>query len=220
MRRIGSLVPAMTALLLGSTGAAHAQASCELHIFVEPGFAARGHFATFGPGGVNVVGRLTPYEDVEARLREYLAPETQSGIIAAADVPRSLGLTGYEVIAEPIKLLEPPEPGLTIKTWMEKMRHGPRLSASSTPCYAEIRVISQLYEKTALHRMIYSWFVFRQFDGDRILFEHNIAKATQTDAFPPKSEAEVDAARADAIKAFRANLRRFLSSDKFRKLKR
>jgi hypothetical protein len=67
---------------------------------------------------------------------------------------------------------------------------------------------------------IYSWFVFRQFDGDRILFEHNIAKATQTDAFPPKSEAEVDAARADAIKAFRANLRRFLSSDKFRKLKR
>jgi hypothetical protein len=223
MKRITLFVLAMPALFL--TSAAHAQtapqvtAPCELHIIVGQAFVARGHFARVGPGAA-ISGYLKPYEDVEAMLREYLAPEIQAEVIRAAGVPSVLGLTGYQVIVEPPLPLPPPDPAVTIKDFMAKVRMGPRLSESRAPCYAEIRVISQMYEKTALSRMIYSWLVFRQFDGDRILFEHNTAKATQVDSFPAKTAADEAAARADARKAFRANLLRFLSSGKFNKLRR
>lgn len=206
-------------LLIGLTASTHAlaapsQGPCELHVWINKTFVARGHFGRLAlgtPGAIELY--LKPYENVEGLLREYLDPAIQAELIAATNVPQILGLRGYEVVLEP-----PIDP--TPRNSGSDFQSLPRLSSSQAPCYAELRVISTMYEKTALSRMFYSWFVFRQFNGPRMVFAYNAARATQVGPFPPKGLEEATAARADVRRAFVANLRRFLASGKFKKLSR
>jgi hypothetical protein len=214
MNAIKSLALLAFALLLSLPASARqVEQPCELHVFVDKAFSARGHFASFPLGPDGIAGHLTPYADVEALLREYLDPEIQAGIIRAADLPGLLKLDNYRLVVEPpIELSAAPS--------IVTRRTDPRLLASAPPCYAEFRVITQMYEKTALSRMLYSWLIFRQFDGDRIVLAYDTAKATQVGAFPPKKPEEAAAARTDIQNAFRANLLRFFESSRFKNLKR
>jgi len=171
--------------------------NCELHIWVQKEFFARGHLPQLFP--LDVTGRVKKYDDLTTLLKDYLGPKTQYDIVKSVDVAKALGLSNYRVIYE-----DALDAGTDIR--MKRRR-----IASGAPCYAEFRTLTELYEKTSISRMLYSGFLFRQFEGDRLVINFLSQRAANMRAFPPKSSAEEEVARDDVRFAFRQNLERYLA---------
>lgn len=73
-----------------------------------------------------------------------------------------------------------------------------RISASAAPCLAEIAVVAATYIRTSLSRTFSFAFLYRQFGaGNRPEKVVSFGSSQKVDAFPPKSSADVPAARAE-----------------------
>ena len=130
-------------------------------------------------------------------LKEALGPEFQKRALQSIDLVAELNLPEGTAIMfeEPIE-----DRGISTKSKT-------RLTNSNAPCYAELLVTQNLYQKKAIYgRSLNNRFIFKDFrDG---LTETNMVKGRGGNGlshFPPKTTDETEAAEADLLQAFTAN---------------
>lgn len=195
-------------LFLAASTAAPAAAAetedCELHIWPASGTGANngGLLSNFG-----MVGALADYEQhKDANLRDQVAliegltPVKQARVLAAAGVPELLGMAGAQIVFQNDPLAE---------RSIGKMKA--RRSNSSAPCYAELIVGRNFYQKSALHgRTLATQFTFKDFRTGRSEARVVTARARNPVAgFPPQRPEDAEAAERGLAEAFAANLREF-----------
>ena len=130
-------------------------------------------------------------------LKEALGPEFQKRALQSIDLVAELNLPEGTAIMfeEPIE-----DRGISTKSKT-------RLTDSNAPCYAELLVTQNLYQKKAIYgRSLNNRFIFKDFrDG---LTETKMVKGRGGNGlshFPPKTTDETEAAEADLLQAFTAN---------------
>jgi hypothetical protein len=193
------------ASLAATPASAAAAQECELHVWPAQSSGANngGWLSNLG-----VPGALADYErnkDLNLRdqvaLIEVLTPPAQAKIMADEELATALGMAGARTVFE-----SRPLPRREIRKLEQ------RLSAFTGPCYAELIVTLNFYQKSALHgRMLTSHFLVRDFrtDASRPRLRKKKESSRLTD-FPADADAAEAAARQDLLRAFADNMRTLL----------
>jgi hypothetical protein len=177
---------------------------CELHVWPSNRSAANsgGWLSNLG-----MAGALTDYErNKDGNLRDQLAliealtPPVQARLLSEAGLAALLDLPDARIVFES---------GSLDRRSVSRMKT--RLSSSAAPCYAELIVRLNFYQKSALYgRKLNSDFTFKDFRGGRSEAKIVSARAgNQVPHFPPATLAETELARGELEQAFTANIREF-----------
>lgn len=178
--------------------------ACELHVFPTLEGQALTTSLLSGFGVVGAIADAAAHKNRNvndaAYLKEALGPQMQVDAIRALDVVQALKLPPSQVF------FDTPIADRKITT-----KAATRLTSSTAPCYAELIVTQNLYQKKAIYgRSLNNRFVFKDFRGGRR--EATLVKGRGGNGlsqFPPKTEAEADAAEQDLRTAFAANFTEF-----------
>jgi hypothetical protein len=202
---------AATAVAVSSMPA-HAQdaaagAQCELHVFptVEGQAMTTGWLS--GLGVIGAVAEASANKDrniSEAEyLKEALGPGFQVEALKSIDLVTELGLPASQII------YETPIADRKITTAAKT-----RLSSSTAPCYAELIVTQNFYQKKAIYgRSLNNRFIFKDFREGKA--EAKLVKGrggNGLEHFPPKTTDETEAAEQDLRQAFTKNFLEFAAS--------
>lgn len=218
----GSLVAAATplhaqdALSMTPPGPITAEADaqqCELHIWPSENYIGinTGLLSGFGPIGAvaDIAAHDGRVKTVKDHMKDYLGPDIQLDELNKADVLGKLKLANYKIVVEPANPSyddnkKNPEIKAYLKGIDAKIKSGERLTASKSTCYAELVTTHIFYHKAMMYGSnLFVGYVFRDF-GDK-------PKATYTargqvknplEHFPPKTEADIDAAKAELRDAY------------------
>ena len=201
------------ALALFASGAAQAQ-TCELHIWPTGNYEGQhsGGMVMFGLIGAvidqaNSKGKVATVKEL---MHDYLPPEAQVDALRGADVAGTLGLTGYTIVVEPAvpsDAAAKADPAIkaALRTMDAKLRKGERLSAATTPCYAELVGGDLLYVKKPLvGTNLFAKWTFRDFGQSGAGMPRSFSGQVKNPlaVFPAKTPDQVDAARADLRDAY------------------
>lgn len=133
-------------------------------------------------------------------LKEALGPRLQIQALKTVDVLGALHLPAAQIIYE----LPIADRNITTKATN-------RLSSSTAPCYYELIVTQNLYEKKPIYgRSLNNRFIFKDFHGG--LSVAKLVKGRGGNAlskFPPKTTDETEAAEADLRSAFAKDFKEF-----------
>lgn len=175
--------------------------TCELRVFPTLEGQAQ---TTSMLSGFGIVGAIADAAKNKNRnqsegeyLKEALGPQFQIRALKSIDLVKELNLPEGTTIMfeEPIE-----DRGITTKTKA-------RLTQSTAPCYAELLVTQNLYQKKAIYgRSLNNRFIFKDFRTG--LTETDMIKGrggNGLEHFPPTSTDDTEAADADLLKAFTAN---------------
>lgn len=206
----------MGALALIASGTAQAQtARCELHIWPTENYLGMKMSGLGMMGGA--LGALIDHEatkgtvaTVTQQMHDDLPPEAQVELLRSADVAASLGLAGYTIVVEPAVPSDAagkadPAVKAALRAMDAKQRKGERLSAATTPCYAELVGDHIFYVKKPLvgTNLFVQW-TFRDFGRDGgpkpRRFPGQVKNPLK--AFPAGTPEQADAARADLRDAY------------------
>lgn len=171
-------------------------AACELHVYptVEGQAQTTG---LLGGGFIDEAIHANRNVSDAEYLRDALGPRFQVDAFQSIDVVAALNLSeGTEVI------YETPIADRDITTKVKT-----RLSDSTAPCYAELIVTQNLYQKKMIYgRSLNNRFIFKDFrngeDEARLIKGRG---GNGLSVFPPETEEEREAADADLRQAFLAN---------------
>lgn len=205
-----------SALIFAAPAAAHAKPmsaadvaqGCELHIWPTENYVGikTGLLSAFGAIGAVAdlganKGKVATVKDL---MRAYLGPAIQVDELTKADAARVLGLAGYRIVAEqPTPSNDDAKHDPTSKAramaMNARLKSGERLSTSTAGCYAELVGTRIFYLKTMLYpgKLFSSW-TFRVFPtggGAPRTYSGSVKNSLRE--FPAKSEATIDAAKAD-----------------------
>lgn len=207
----------MGALALIASGTAQAQtapATCELHIWPTENYEGQhsGGMAMFGLIGavIDQANNKGKVATVKELMHDYLPPEAQVDALRAADVAGTLGLTGYTIVVEPAVPSDAaakadPAVKAALRTMDAKLRKGERLSAATTPCYAELVGGDLLYAKKPMWGTnLFAKWTFRDFGRDGAAKPRSFPGQVKNPlaAFPAKTPDQAEAARADLRDAY------------------
>jgi hypothetical protein len=143
------------------------------------------------------------YQAVVDFANGEIGPEGQERLIRAGLVNLPGRLAGYQVTFE--------QAGPEALAAFKDARHAPRLTASTASCVAEISVIAIAYVRTSLSRTVDCLFMFRQFGaGPQPVTVVTYANDASVHAFPPKSDGDAPAARAELSTTFATVFAAFL----------
>lgn len=204
----------MAALALLASGTAQAQ-TCELHIWPSEKYEGvqAGGFILMGGvlGGVlNHLATKDKVATVKDLMHDDLAPEAQVDVLRGADVAGTLGLTGYTIVVEPAVPSDAaakadPAVKAALRAMDAKLRKGERLSAATTPCYAELVGGDLLYAKKPMWGTnLFAKWTFRDFGRDGAARPRSFPGQVKNPlaVFPAKTPDQVEAARADLRDAY------------------
>lgn len=203
------------ALALIASGTARAQtAPCELHIWPTENYEGQhaGGMAMFGLIGAMIdheanKGKVATVKDL---MRDYLAPDAQIDALRGADVAGTLGLTGYTIVVEPAvpsDAAAKADPAIkaALRTMDAKLRKGERLSAATTPCYAELVGGDLLYAKKPMWGTnLFAKWTFRDFGRDGAAKPRSFPGQVKNPlaVFPARTTDQAEAAKADLRDAY------------------
>ncbi|TIX51309.1 hypothetical protein [Alteraurantiacibacter aquimixticola] len=181
---------------------APAAEACELHVF--PTIEGQAQNIGFLSAAGGVIGAAVEAANNEDRniseaeyLRDALGPRFQVESFQTIDLPEALALAeGTQVI------YETPIADRNITTRVKT-----RLTESTAPCYVELIVTQNLYQKKVIYgRSLNNRFIFKDFrNGEE---EARLVKGRGGNGlthFPPETVEEREAADADLRQAFLAN---------------
>jgi len=184
----------------GQEGSAPAAQRCELRIITTRKGLSVSDSTDFKGGGLvggamSALYRKPNYPAIIDFANTEIGPEGQEKLIRAGLANLPTRLAGYRVVFE--------QAGPEALAAFKDARHSPRLTASTAPCVAEISVIAIAYIRTSLSRTVGALFMFRQFGSEpkatTVIVYANDASVR---AFPPKSESDAPAARAELSTTF------------------
>jgi hypothetical protein len=195
------LVGGLQAQVSDDATAATADGMCELHVFPTLEGQAQTTSLLSGFGVIGAVADAASNKDrniSEAEyLKEALGPKFQVEALSAIDLVGELKLpAGTKVV------FETPIADRDITTKAKT-----RLTSSTAPCYAELLVTQNLYQKKAIYgRSLNNRFIFKDFRTGKS--ETKLVKGRGGNGlshFPPKTTDETEAAEADLREAFTKN---------------
>ncbi|TMM48733.1 hypothetical protein [Qipengyuania marisflavi] len=176
-------------------------ATCELHVFPTTEGQAQTTSLLSGFGVVGAIADAAANKDrniSEAEyLKEALGPRLQVAALAEIDLVAELKMPeGTQII------YETPIADRKITTKVKT-----RLTESTAPCYAELIVTQNLYQKKAIYgRSLNNRFIFKDFRTGKT--ETDMVKGRGGNGlsqFPPKTTDETEAAESDLRGAFTKN---------------
>lgn len=210
MRKLGSMAALAAAMAIGGlplTGASAQETqeqACELHVFptLEGQAVTTGWLSGFGIVGAVADAAANKDRNIsEAEyLKEALGPAMQVEALQTIDLVSELKLDPSTVI------FETPIADRDITTKAKT-----RLSSSTAPCYVELIVTQNFYQKRAIYgRSLNNRFVFKDFrDGKN---ETKLIKGRGGNGlslFPPQTTDETEAAEAELREVFLKNFTEF-----------
>lgn len=187
---------------------------CELHVWPTENYLGvkMGLLSGFG-----VVGALADQAankkgvtTVKDQMREYLGPDIQRGELERLGYVERLGLSPdrYEIVLhDPTPWNEDlkgnPQLKAEVKALNKKLKSGERITDSTNPCYAELITTHIFYHKAMMYGSnLFTGWVYRQYDGDKLVAEGKGQVKNPLEEFPPKDEATVEAAKAELRDAY------------------
>lgn len=207
----------MAALFVAGTAQAQGtegSQECELHIWPTENYIGVNSGLLSGFGALGAVADMAVHKNrvatVKDAMREYLGPEVQAEELQKADVATALGLTGYRIVIEPATasnedVKKDPALKASVKEMNAKLKNGTRLSASTTPCYAELVGVNIFYHKAMMYGSnLFAGWTFRDYgrDGSTTPKVYTGAVKNPLEVFPPKTPDQVDAAKVEVRDAF------------------
>lgn len=208
-------IGALALLASGTAQAQTAPATCELHIWPTENFlgvqmSALGMMGGALGGALDHVSHKGKVATVKDLMHDYLSPEAQVDTLRAADVAGTLGLTGYTIVIEPAVPSDAaakadPAVKAALRTMKAKLGKGERLSAATTPCYAELVGGDLLYAKKPMWGTnLFAKWTFRDFGRDGAASPRSFPGQVKNPlaVFPAKTPDQVEAAKADLRDAY------------------
>ncbi|MEZ5680709.1 MAG: hypothetical protein R3E14_05370 [Erythrobacter sp.] len=187
---------------------------CELHVWPTENYLGvkMGLFSGFGIVGAlaDQAGHAKGVRTVKDLMREYLGPEVQMEELQKLDYLAKLGLDAskYEVIIEKPTpwnedLKDNPELKAEVKALNKKIKDGQRITDSTNQCYAELVTTHIFYHKAMMYGSnLFTGWIWRQFDGAKLVSEGKGQVKNPLEDFPPKEEAMVEPAKVELRDAF------------------
>lgn len=188
--------------------------ACELHVWPTHNYIG---INTGLLSGFGIVGSLADgaahknrVQTVKDLMRDYLGPEVQMAELDRTGLLQSLKLpANYRiVIEEPTPFGEDIKKDPALKARTEEMnktlKANRRLSASQSPCYAELITTMIFYHKAMMYGSnLFTGWIYRDF-GDRPLAQKVAQGAVKNplEVFPPKTPEQVDQAKAELRDAY------------------
>lgn len=178
--------------------------ACELHVFptLEGQAMTTGWLSGFGVIGSIADASANKDRNINeaAYLKEALGPKMQVDALKSIDLVAALGLPPSQVIFEtPIA-----DRKITTKATT-------RLSSSTAPCYYELIVTQNFYQKAAIYgRSLNNRFIFKDFSGGRT--STKLVKGRGGNGlsyFPPKTTDETEQAEKELREVFLKNFLEF-----------
>ncbi|HYD25474.1 MAG TPA: hypothetical protein VEB68_11820 [Croceibacterium sp.] len=210
MKKVTMAALAATALMAATQAQAQASATepaCELHVFptLEGQAMTTGWLSGFGAVGAIAEAAANKDRNIsEAEyLKEALGPQFQVAALQTIDLVAELNLPPSRIVYEtPIA-----DRGITTKAKT-------RLTSSTAPCYAELIVTQNFYQKRAIYgRSLNNRFIFKDFRTGRS--ETKLVKGrggNGLEFFPPQTTDETEAAETDLRNAFTKNFLEFAAN--------
>lgn len=207
-------VPAAVATEATAAMATDANAQqCELHIWPTENYLGLNTGLLSGFGAIGAVADMAAHEGrvktVKDHMKDYLGPDIQIEELNKADVLGKLKLANYKIVVEPAnpsydENKKNPEIKAYLKGLDAKIKSGDRLSTSKSTCYAELVTTNIFYHKAMMYGSnLFVGFVFRDFgDKPKATFKAAGAVKNPLEHFPPKTEADIDAAKAELRDAY------------------
>lgn len=174
---------------------------CELHVFPTLEGQAQTTTLLSGFGVIGAVADAAANKDrniSEAEyLKEALGPRFQVAALETIDLRTELKMPADTEI-----IYETPIADRKITTKVKT-----RLTESTAPCYAELIITQNLYQKKAIYgRSLNNRFIFKDFrNGEEKAKMVKGRGGNGLSHFPPKTTDETEAAEADLLAAFTAN---------------
>lgn len=204
----------MGVLALLASGTAQAQ-TCELHIWPTENYRGMkmsgiGMFGGALGGLIDGAGNKGKVATITDLMHHDLSPEAQVEALRTADVAGTLGLAGYTIVVEPAVPSDAaakadPAVKATLRTMQAKLGKGERLSAATTPCYAEL-VGGELFyvKKPLVGTNLFAKWTFRDFGRDGTAKPRSFPGQVKNPlaVFPARTPDQADAARADLRDAY------------------
>ncbi|MXO66517.1 hypothetical protein [Altericroceibacterium endophyticum] len=182
-------------------GATAQPSACELHVFPTTEGQAQTTSLLSGMGVLGAVADAASHKgknvsDAEY-LRDALGPQMQMEALQSVDLPAELSMPADTQI-----VYETPIADRKITTKAKT-----RLSDSSAPCYAELVITQNLYQKKMIYgRSLNNRFIFKDFrDGVQKAKLVKGRGGNGLSHFPPENEDGIEAADADLREAFVKN---------------
>lgn len=184
--------------------AVEAKPECELHIFPSP----EGEAVTTGwLSGLGVVGAVADAVANDGKnksegdyLRDALGPEMQVYAMKSMDVVEEMNLPPSQIIFQD-----------ALQDRKVYTKEKTRLSDSTAPCYFELIVTQNFYQKAAIYgRSLNNRYVFKDFRNG--VEQAKLVKGRGGNGlkhFPPKTPEESEMAEEDLRRAFVENFKEF-----------
>ena len=190
-----------------------AAAGCELHIWPTQNYLGinTGLLAGLGPVGVlaDVGAHKNRVQTVKELMADYLGPDVQMAELTSAGVADMLKLRGYRIVVEeptPFNEDVKKDPALKARTkaMNAKIEANQRLSASTSPCYAELITSHIFYHKAMMYGSnLFTGWIFRDFShGPSAVRVARGQVKNPLENFPPKTPQMVDAAKVELRAAY------------------
>lgn len=193
---------------------ADAPKPCELHVWPTENYLGvkMGLLSGFG-----IVGALADQAankkgvtTVKDLMREYLGPEVQMGELERLSYVEKLGLSPDEyavILHDPTPFNEDVKKDKALKAEVKalnkKIKNGERITDSTNECYAELITTHIFYHKAMMYGSnLFTGWVFRKYDGDKLVIEGKGQVKNPLEEFPPKEEAMIDTAKAELRDAY------------------
>ncbi len=195
---------------------------CELHVWPTHNYIGINSGLLSGFGIVGSLADASAHKDrvqtVKDLMRDYLGPEVQMaelnriGLLQSLHLPASWQIVVEEPTPWNEDLKTDPALKARVREMNATMKAGRRLSASTSPCYAELITTMIFYHKAMMYGSnLFTGWVYRDF-ADKPLA---LKTATGTvknplEVFPPKTPEAVAAAQAELRDAYAKDFREWL----------
>lgn len=194
--------------------AATAGPTCELHVWPTDNYIGINTGLLSGFGLVGAIADVAAHDGrvktVKELMADYLGPEVQMAELNRIGLRETLKLpANYRIIVEeptPFNedLKDNPELKAKVKQMNETIKAGKRLSASTSPCYAELVTTHVFYHKAMMYgsNLFVGW-IYRDFGDKPVALKVGKGQVKNPlENFPPKSPEMVSVAQAELRDAF------------------
>lgn len=197
-----------------------APGGCELHVWPTDNYLGMntGLLSGFGVIGVlaDDAAHANKVHTVKDLMRDYLGPDIQMAELNRIGIAETLRLKGYRIIVErptPFNedLKNNPALKAETKAQNDRIKAKQRLTASTSPCYAELITTRIYYLKAMMYGSnLFTGWTLREFNGP---VQTRVSKGqvkNPLEDFPPKDPSKVEAAKAELRDAYAKDFREWV----------
>jgi hypothetical protein len=193
--------------------AAAPEPRCELHVWPTHNYLGLNMGLLSGFGVVGVLADMAAHEGrvktVKDLMADYLGPDIQMAELNKIGITKILKLNDYRIVLEeptPFNedLKNNPDLKEKVKVMNARIKAKQRLSDSTHDCYAELITTSIFYHKAMMYGSnLFTGWIYREF-GDKPLALKVATGAVKNplEVFPPKTPADVEAAKSELRDAY------------------